>query len=213
MSEFIEQIIETASSMDVWGMLLLVFGLLAVWFLIKENIWTWPCGIAYVLISLFLFWEARLFGDLLLHVLYLILNVYGWYYWLYGKNKKAEEELPVATSSPKEMLMILALSLAGIYLFGYFLQHLPDYIDDFPAAALPYWDSTTSILSITGMWLTAKKKIESWYYWLLVDILATGIYFYKELYFLAILYMVYIVMAVMGYLAWKKSLEKQRQIA
>ena len=63
------------------------------------------------------------------------------------------------------------------------------------------------------MWLTAKKKIESWYYWLLVDILATGIYFYKELYFLAILYMVYIVMAVMGYLAWKKSLEKQRQIA
>ena len=213
MSEFIEQIIETASSMDVWGMLLLIFGLLAVWFLIKENIWTWPCGIAYVLISLFLFWEARLFGDLLLHVLYLILNVYGWYYWLYGKNKKAEEELPVATSSPKEMLMILALSLAGIYLFGYFLQHLPDYIDDFPAAALPYWDSTTSILSITGMWLTAKKKIESWYYWLLVDILATGIYFYKELYFLAILYMVYIVMAVMGYLAWKKSLEKQRQIA
>lgn len=213
MSEFIEQIIETASSMDVWGMLLLVFGLLAVWFLIKENIWTWPCGIAYVLISLFLFWEARLFGDLLLHVLYLILNVYGWYYWLYGKNKKAEEELPVATSSPKEMLIILALSLAGIYLFGYFLQHLPDYIDDFPEAALPYWDSTTSILSITGMWLTAKKKIESWYYWLLVDVLATGIYFYKELYFLAILYMVYIVMAVMGYLAWKKSLEKQRQIA
>lgn len=213
MSDFIQQIVDTASSLDVWGILALVFGLLAVWFLIKESIWTWPSGILYVLVSFVIFWKARLFGDFLLHILYLILNCYGWYYWLYGKNKEAKEELPVSTSSPTEMLIVLVPTLAGIYIFGYFLQHLPVYIEGLPAAALPYWDSTTSVLSITGMWLTAKKKIESWYYWLLVDILATGIYFYKAIYFLAVLYMVYIVMAVMGYLAWKKSLEKQRQIA
>lgn len=212
MSEFIQQIIDTASSLDVWGILGLIFGLLAVWLLIKESIWTWPSGILYVLVSFVVFWEARLFGDLLLHILYLILNGYGWYYWLYGKNEE-EEELSVSTSSLKEMLLVLVPTLAGVYLFGYFLQHMPDYIEDLPAAALPYWDSTTSILSIAGMWLTAKKKIESWYYWLVVDILATGIYFYKGLYFYAVLYMVYIVMAVLGYLAWKKSLEEHRQIA
>ena len=74
-------------------------------------------------------------------------------------------------------------------------------------ASLPYWDSATSVLSVTGMWLTTKKKIENWYYWLIVDILATGIYMYKELYFYGILYFVYIFLAVAGYMAWKNSLE------
>ena len=213
MPDFMKQIIDTASSLDVWGILGLLFGLLAVWFLIKENIWTWPCGIAYVLVSFVVFWEARLFGDLLLHILFLILNCYGWYYWIFGKNKAKEKELSVSTSSAKEMVIALAPTLLGIYLFGYFLKHLPVYVDGLPAAALPYWDSATSVMSITGMWLTAKKKIESWYYWLVVDILATGIYFYKALYFYAVLYMVYVVLAVLGYLAWKKSLEKQHQTA
>lgn len=213
MSDFIEQIADTASSLDIWGILGLIFGLLAVWFLIKENIWTWPSGIAYVLVSLVVFWKARLFGDLLLHILYLILNGYGWYYWRYGKNEDDDEELAVSTSSPKEMLLILIPTLVGVYVFGYLLEHLPDYISGLPPAALPYWDSVTSILSVTGMWLTAKKKIESWYYWLVVDILATGIYFYKALYFYAVLYMVYIVLAVLGYLSWKKSLETQQQAA
>ncbi len=212
MSEIIRQIIDTASSLDIWGILGLLFGLLAVWFLIIENIWTWPSGIAYVLVSLVVFWEARLFGDFLLHVLYLILNSYGWYYWLYGKNKQ-QEVLPVTKSSPKEMIVTMLLTATGVYIFGYFLQHLPDYIEDLPLAALPYWDATTSVLSVTGMWLTAKKRIDSWYYWLIVDILATGIYFYKEIYFYAVLYMVYIVMAVLGYLAWKKSLNVQHQVA
>ncbi|MDN5214832.1 nicotinamide riboside transporter PnuC [Fulvivirgaceae bacterium BMA12] len=211
MSEIIRQIIDTASSLDVWGILGLLFGLLAVWFLIIENIWTWPSGIAYVLVSLVVFWEARLFGDFLLHILYFILNSYGWYYWLYGKNKQ-QEVLPVTKSSSKEMALTVLLTAIGVYVFGYFLQNLPDYIEGLPAAALPYWDSATSVLSITGMWLTAKKRIDSWYYWLVVDILATGIYFYKEIYFYAVLYMVYIVMAVLGYLAWKKSLSTQQQV-
>ena len=213
MSDVVRQIIDTASSMDVWGVLGLIFGLLAVWLLIKENIWTWPSGIAYVLVSFVVFWQARLFGDLLLHILYLILNSYGWYNWLYGRNKVEDETLNVSTSSPKEMLLLLLPTLLGIYVFGYFLEHLPDYVPELPAAALPYWDSTTSVLSITGMWLTAKKRIESWYYWLVVDILATGIYFYKAIYFYAVLYLVYIVLAVLGYLSWKKSLKTLEQTA
>ena len=95
--------------------------------------------------------------------------------------------------------MLLLVSGAGTYLAGKLLVEFTD-------ASLPYWDSTTSVLSITAMWLTAKKKIENWVIWLVVDLLATGIYYYKGLYFYCILYLVYIGMAVAGYLSWRKSM-------
>lgn len=207
MTSIVDQIYETLLNFDIWGLLGLVFGLLAVWFLIKQSIWTWPTGILYVLVSFVVFWQARLFGDFLLHIFFLVLNIYGWYYWIHGKKSDAIE-IPVTKSPTSHMVITFAISLIGIYFFGVFLESLPQYIDGLPASSLPYWDASTSILSVTAMWLTAKKKIDNWYYWLVVDILATGIYFYKEVYFFAVLYMVYIVMAISGYLAWKKSLEK-----
>ncbi len=209
MSSIVEQIHETLLSFDIWGLLGLVFGLLAVWFLIKESIWTWPFGILYVLVSFVVFWDARLYGDLLLHVFFLILNIYGWYYWLFGKDGN-DHEVVITTSTNKLLIVTFLISLLGIGIFGYFLEHLPNYFEDLPASSLPYWDATTSILSVTGMWLTTKKKIENWYYWLLVDILATGIYFYKGVYFFAILYLVYIGMAVSGYLTWKKLMNNYK---
>ncbi len=205
MGSIAEQIYETVQSFDVWGLLGLLFGLLAVWFLIKESIWTWPFGILYVLVSFVVFWEARLYGDFLLHVFFLILNIYGWYYWLFGKSKE-NEEVVITSSSNQLLLITVVVSIIGIYAFGLLLENLPNYIEGLPASSLPYWDATTSILSVTGMWLTTKKKIENWYYWFVVDVLATGIYFYKGVYFFAILYLVYIGMAVSGYLSWKKSM-------
>jgi nicotinamide mononucleotide transporter len=96
------------------------------------------------------------------------------------------------------MLVMLVFSVLGIFISGKLLAAFTD-------ASVPYWDSTTSILSIAAMWLTAKKKIENWIIWLIIDILATGIYYYKGLYFYCILYLVYIGMAVAGYLSWRKS--------
>jgi nicotinamide mononucleotide transporter len=78
-------------------------------------------------------------------------------------------------------------------------------------ASLPYWDSTTTILSFTGMWLTARKKIENWVFWFIVDIIATGVYFYKGIYFYAFLYMIYIGMAVSGFITWKKAMNAKAQ--
>ena len=179
----------------------LVFGLLAVYYLIKENIHTWPAGITYVFTSLIVFYEAKLYADLLLHVFFLFMNIYGWYYWIYGK-KRGEDEVPITTSSGKVLVSISLISIAAIALLGYLLTTYTD-------ASLAYWDSTTTILSLSGMWLTAKKKIENWHFWFVVDVLATGIYFYKGIYFYAALYLIYIGMAVSGYLQWKKTMEKQ----
>ncbi len=177
----------------------LFFGLACVILLIKQNIWTWPTGILYVLISFVIFFQAKLYADLILHVFFLILNIYGWYHWLFGKPDSAGE-LPVGTTGRPMNLLLLTSSAIGVLISGWLLATFTD-------ASLPYWDSATSVLSLIGMWLTAKKKIENWYYWIAVDVLATGIYFYKEIYFYSLLYFIYCGLAISGYYAWKKSME------
>lgn len=204
MNEIGREALNYALNIDLYECLGLIFGILAVWYLIRESVLTWPAGILYVLVSFVVFWKIQLYGDLLLHVIFLVLNGYGWYFWIYGKNED-EKELPITTCSPRQNIIILLFSCMGIIAFGYFLAHIHTIWDHIPPAALPYWDSTTSILSVTGIWLMTKKKIENWYYWFIVDVLACGIYFYKGIYFYSFLYGIYIAMAVSGYLAWKKS--------
>ncbi len=207
MDEFLDGVIDYAKHMDLLELAGLVFGLLTVWWLIKQNIYTWPAGIIYVLISFVIFWKIRLYGDFFLHIFFLVLNIYGWYYWAHNK-KNQKEELPVSTNSVKANILLLVASGVGILVFGYFLQHLPDLFTDLEPAALPYWDATTSILSVTGMWLTTQKKLENWYYWLAVNILATIIYIYKGIYFYSFLYFVYIFLSFSGYLEWRKSMKE-----
>lgn len=207
MQEFWSEVVAYATGIDFLEFLGLVFGLLTVWYLIKQSILTWPAGITYVLISFVIFWRIQLYGDFILHIFFLVLNIYGWYYWKYGK-KENEEELPVTTNSVKNNIMVLLLSVAGIVIFGFFLVKLPEMIDGLEPAALPYWDATTSILSVTAMWLTTRKKLENWYYWLFIDVLATGIYIYKGIYFYALLYFIYIFLAAAGYIEWRRSIKR-----
>lgn len=202
-----QQLYDYGSSMNILEFCSLIFGLLCVYFLIKENILTFICGIIYVIISFFIFWEARLYGDFLLHIIFLVLNIYGWYNWVKGRSR-SEIELEVTSMNSKDYIWTVVWTLLGVIVFSEVLKIGPTLIHGMEPASLPFWDSMTSILSVTGMWLTTKKKIENWYYWLIVDILATGIYFYKELYFYSLLYFVYIFLAVAGYLAWRKSMSK-----
>ena len=198
--DLVQEISDYLLSMPLTEGLGLLFGILAVVYLIRESILTWPWGIAYTLISLWVFWEQRLYGDLLLHILYLVLNIYGWYHWLHpGKNT---EELPITNIPLKNLLLVLLFSVIGIYAFGFGLARYTD-------ASVPYWDSATSILSVAAMWMTTQKRIENWIFWLIIDILATGIYIYKSMYFYALLYFIYIGLAVAGYIEWKKLKSQQ----
>ncbi len=208
MSEIIDQIFEGIKSLRSWGLAGFVFGIVNVLLLIKESIWNWLFGILYVLVSFVVFWQYSLYGDFILHIFYLVLNIYGWYYWINGK-KKGDIVLPITISSPKETLVLVGLTAVGIVFFGYILRSLPIIFEEIAPASLPFWDAATSIISVTGMWLTAKKKLDSWFYWLIVNILATGIYFYKEIYFYSALYFIYITMAIVGYLSWKKAYLRQ----
>ena len=204
-NDFWYEIVSYSETISFWELSGLIFGVLCVVFLIKESILTWPFGIAYVITAFVVFWEAKLYGDFLLHIFFLAMNVYGWYYWVHG-TKKSESNLTITKMSKNGSLSSLGLSIFGVLVSAQVLINIPNWFEEMEPAALPYWDSTTSILSVTAMWLTARKKIDNWYYWLFVNILATGIYFYKELYFFSLLYFLYIGMALMGYVAWKKTM-------
>ncbi len=186
--------IPAMSLIEIFG---LISGILAVWLLINQNIWTWPIGIAYIVVSLYIFYTARLYADLALHIFYLIMSFYGWYYWLKGGNR-AESTLAVSRENNQTLLILLVLCAIAIFITGTLFARYTN-------ADLPYWDNTTSILSLLAMWLQSRKKLESWVLWLIIDILAAGIYFYKEIYFYSLLYIIYIGMAFMGYQAWHKS--------
>ena len=165
--------------------------------LIKQNIWTWPIGIAYTLASLYIFFTAKLYADFALHIFFLVMSFYGWYYWLQGKNGH-DPELPVSNESKKVLAYSIFICVLAINLTGNLFITYTD-------ADLPYWDNTTSIFSILAIWLQGRKKIECWIFWLIIDILSVGIYFYKELYLYSLLYLIYVVMAFLGYKAWRES--------
>jgi nicotinamide mononucleotide transporter len=173
-------------------------GLACVWLLIRQHIATWPLGIVYVFLSLYLFWQARLYADFLLHLGFLALNGYGWWAWARGRSDSGEA-LPVTRSSRGELLGVVLLGLVGTVMFGTLFARYTD-------ASLPYWDNATTAFSLGAMWLSARKRLENWVLWFAVDVVATGIYALKGLPFYAVLYAIYLGLAVQGYRQWRQSL-------
>ena len=181
-----------------------ITGLACVWLLIIQNVWTWPIGLVYAVVSTVMFYQVRLYADVGLHVVYVAMNAYGWYYW----TRRGRDDSPlVVTRTPLVTLTWLAgLSVVLIGLLGFVLGTYTD-------ADLVYWDSTTTILSFVAMWMTARKYIESWPVWLFVDVLAVGIYAYKGIAGYVVLYAVYLGMAVIGYRTWRETLKPEPSFA
>ena len=188
------------NTIEIFG---LCAGTLSIALLIKQNIWTWPIGIAYTLASLYIFFTAKLYADFALHVFFLFMSFYGWYYWLQG-NGRFDSELPVSRESKKVLAYSIVICVLAIILASNLFTIYTD-------AELPYWDNTTSILSVLAIWLQSRKKIESWVFWLIIDILSVGIYFYKDLYLYSLLYSIYVAMAFFGYATWLKSYRNEQR--
>ena len=188
------------NTIEIFG---LCAGTLSIALLIKQNIWTWPIGIAYTFASLYIFFTAKLYADFALHVFFLFMSFYGWYYWLQG-NSTFDSELPVRRESKKVLAYSIIICVLAIILASNLFTMYTD-------AELPYWDNTTSILSVLAIWLQSRKKIESWVFWLIIDILSVGIYFYKDLYLYSLLYSIYVAMAFFGYATWLKSYRNEQR--
>lgn len=180
-----------------------VTSLLFLFFSIKQNVLLWLFGIICSLSYIYVYFETKFYADMSLQVYYFFVSIYGWYYWIFGK-KKEEKQLPVTLLDFKSRSFFLFIMALLFVLMAYILKKFTD-------SDIPYWDSFTTAGSIVATWMLVKKKIEHWIIWIVVDSVSAGLYWYKELYFTVILFIVYTVMAVIGYIQWKKQLHPDHE--
>lgn len=171
-------------------------GLVCVWCLMRQNIWTWPFGLVYAFISIYLFWQQSLYGQLALHVYFVVMNAYGWYYWLYGKRE--EGDLLVSSTPWPTFAWVLGLAVLGSLLLAVGFGHFTD-------SQWPYLDFPLTVLSVAAMWLQAQKKIENWWFWIVVDVAYVGMFWVTANYFYLLLYLIYVPMAIEGLRLWQRS--------
>jgi nicotinamide mononucleotide transporter len=175
-----------------------LLGVTGVWLTTRQNIWCWPVGLLNVTLSMFVFFNARLYYDFILQIFYFVLTLYGWYHWLFGKMDAPR--LPVKSVSKQSIFMALGITAVSVLLLGRIAELYTD-------ASLPYWDALTTAGGIIATFWMAKKIIENWLAWIVIDLICTVIYIYKELYAFSVLYFIFAVLAVIGYIQWKKDLE------
>ena len=183
-----------------------LFGFLSVWFSKQNNIWVFPTGMISTAIFVYLLLKWSLLGDMMINGYYFIMSVYGWYVWT--RKVDATHVTPISKTTLKEKKVSIIIFLATL-LFVFVIYKSFDKWDSWTA----YIDTITTAIFFVGMWLMAKRKIENWIYWIVGDIISVPLYFYKGLTFTSFQYLLFTVIAIFGYLAWKKHLHKNLQTA
>lgn len=184
------------SSYEIIGTIL---GLVSVWLTVRQNIWCWPTGLLMVALYAVVFFQAKLYADAGLQVVYFVLQIYGWYEWLRGGKMRGK--LNVTRIRLRLGVALAVTAVTATALMGHLLATKTD-------AALPYWDSTATVLSLIAQWMLARKIIENWLVWITVDLLSIGIYAAKALYPTMALYAAFLALAALGWIEWRKSLNR-----
>lgn len=177
-------------------------GLLYLYLEYKASIHLWIVGIIMPAIYLFVYYEAGLYADVGINIYYIIAAAYGWLSWKYGGKKQVGKVLQI-TRIPMRYCIPLTFVSAAVFLLiaGLLIQ--------FTDSNVPWLDSFTTALSIVGMWMLARKYLEQWVVWIVVDVVSSGLFIYKELYFTAGLYTLYTIIAIFGYFKWKRLMYEQ----
>lgn len=177
-----------------------IFGLLYIVLSIKQNIWCWPVGLITSALYIYVFFVTKFYADMGLQVYYLVVSIYGWYFWMFGGKSKKKDDLKISNVGFRRFLY---LAVATAVLFGIIAFILVNFTD----SEIPYWDAFTTAGSFVATWMLARKIIEHWLIWIIVDSVSLGLYIYKGLYATVILFAVYTLLAVIGYIEWKKELK------
>ncbi|MBN3909282.1 MAG: nicotinamide mononucleotide transporter [Nostoc sp. NMS1] len=185
-----------------------VFYLWSAWLISQRKILTWPVGIVSVLLYMALFYQIRLYSDMLEQIYYLVVSVYGWWRWSIPNSGKV---LQIRYSPPRKIVLIAAITIAISFATGALMSqiHLLLPAIFLEKASFPYLDALTTIMSFTAMWLMVQKRIESWYYWIIVDVIGIGLYYVKEVKFIAFLYVILLFIAINGSISWLKTAKIQ----
>lgn len=183
-----------------------VFGILSVWYAKKVNIWVYPTGILCTVITVYLLYINQYFGDMMMNIYYSIMSVYGWWNW--ARKKEDKPVVPISRTNKKEKL-IGVLFFAGTMLVTYLVYKVYGYELKTPN----YIDVVTSGIFFTAMWYMANKKLENWTLWIIADIITIPLYAYRGLGMLSLQYLIFTILAIQGYIEWKKSLNSNQQTA
>ena len=174
-----------------------VFGIISVLLSVRQNIWSWPTALVNVALFFALFYKSGLYSDMGLQVVYFVLSLYGWYEWLYGG--KGHTELRVSRTSVRTAAVLVAIAVVGWTALSRITARLP-------GVALPSLDAALTTASLIAQWMMTRKLLENWALWVVLDVVYVGMFIFKGLYLTAANYAVYLVLAVLGHVAWKRSL-------
>ena len=174
-----------------------IFGLLSVWYAKKDNILVFPTGIISTSIYVYLLWQWSLLGDMIINGYYFVMSFYGWYHWTRKKGDTVEFPISIISNSEKRIaVFIFIFTVSGVVL----VYH---YFDKF-TTWYAYVDTFITGIFFVGMWLMAKRKVENWIYWIIGDVISIPLYFSKGFTFTSFQYIVFTIVAIFGYLEWKK---------
>lgn len=189
-------------------------GLLYIYLEYKASVWLWLTGIIMPAIYIFVYFDSGFYADMGISIYFLLAGLYGWTVWL-GKTRKKGRKgkvqhdgpeagpLPITRTPAKYYLRLSAITAAVFALIAYILINFTD-------STVPYGDSLTTALSVTGLWMLTRKYVEQWLVWIAVDIVSCGLYLYKGLYPTGVLYGLYTVIAVFGYFKWLRMMQADK---
>jgi len=194
---------ENYSTFDIaLGSFATVFGLLSVWFSLKENILVFPTGIINTSIYVYILYFTGLYGDMSINAYYFAMSIYGWYMWT--RRTDGSHDISIRHSTAKEKYYSVGLLIASYISLSFVLKN-------FTSSTVPYIDAFTTALFFVGMWLMAKKIIDNWVYWIIADFITIPLYIYKGLTITAFQYLIFTILAIAGYIEWKKQINKQKE--
>lgn len=181
-----------------------LFGFASVWYSKENNILVFPTGLISTSIFVYLLFKFELLGDMIINGYYFIMSLYGWYIWT--RKVDAENVTPISRITKSEQIIVVVIFASTLVLVYEVYQYF-----DMWTNWVAYVDTLTTALFFVGMWLMAKRKIENWYFWIIADIISVPLYLYKGLTFTSIQYFGFTILAIFGFLAWKKNLSNSIQ--
>lgn len=189
-----------------WDLALEIFGtivgLIYLYYEYKAHRLLWVMGIIMPAISVGVYYNAGLYADMGINIYYILAGVYGYVVWTFRNKQRRQVELPITRMPRKAYIYTTALAICLHSIIYYILEYFTD-------STVPSWDAFTTALSVIAMWMLARKYIEQWWLWIVVDVVSAGLYIYKGIYFYAGLYALYAVIAVLGYYNWKKLISNE----
>jgi len=182
-----------------------ISGLIYLYFSINQKIWLWPLGIATSILYIFVYFDSKIYADMGLQFYYVGISIYGWFQWSRLNENNNKKELQISSLTLIKWVWLLIITSILFVIMAFILQKYTD-------SPVPYIDAFTTSASLVATWMLARKILEQWLWWVIIDAVSIGLYIYRELYITVILFTVYTILAIIGYIKWKQQLKNIKTI-